>query len=93
MDNLFDWINWLCLWIAILILAETVWTDFKYLLDNKSKSKTRGRVEYGLFYGFLATGNFIGMLGDVNVASVLQFVFILVLAFLSYLLLKTKQYL
>lgn len=93
MNNLLDWINWLCLGIAIIILAETVLTDFKYLLNNKSKSKTRGRIEYGLFYGFLATGNFIGMLGDINVASVLQFIFILVLAFLSYLLLKSKQYL
>lgn len=93
MNNLLDWINWLCLGIAIIILAETVLTDFKYLLNNKSKSKTRGRVEYVLFYVFLIASNFINMISSVNVNSVLQLLFILVLAFLSYLLLKVKRYL
>lgn len=93
MNNLSDWIYWLCLGISIIILAETALTDFKYLLNNKSKSKARGIVEYVLFYVFLVASNLINMINNVNVSSVLQLLFILVLALLSYLLLKVKRYL
>lgn len=93
MNNLSDWLHLLCLGISIIVLAETVLTDFKYLLNNKSKSRTRGIVEYVLFYIFLLASNFINMINDVSVNSVLQFLFILVLALLSYLLLKVKRYL